>query len=368
MSLSDPLRAAYYQIRGLILSLKAGDPYRIVRALASEAGHVASLGGRARARAAYLLERAEEIAQEVTNPHARGMLLLARGIAAYAAGRWRAALLEADHADLVFRKQCTGVAWERDTAHTFALWSMTYMGWFGELSRRWPALLSEARERGDRYAVTNLSTYIMAVARLTEDCPEAAQRQLGKAMHQWSHQDFHIQHHNAVLGQTLIHLYQGNRLAALEHIKEQWAHYKDSLLLRVQQARINILLLRAQCALAAATGTGVKPFLHGAEADARKLARERMPWSDALVPLILAGVANIRADTPKAILLLREAIKRLHGVDMDIFAQAARRRLGQLLGGDEGRQQITESETWMIGQGIRKPERMAAVFAPGFPD
>jgi hypothetical protein len=368
VSLIDPIRAAYYQIRGLLLALKIGECYRIARALTSEAAHVAAAGGRARGRVEFLLRTAEEVGREVRNPHARGMLLLARGVAEYLAGCWRAALTEVDNADEVFRKQCTGVAWELDTAHTFALWSMTYMGWFRELAHRWPALLSEARDRGDGYAITNLSTYIMAVARLTEDGPEAAQLQLGQTMDQWSKQDFHIQHHNAVLAQTLIHLYQGKGVAAFQHIQDRWPYYKSSMALRVQQVRINILMMRAQSALAAAAVTGTKSFLRAAEADARKLAWERAPWSDALVRLILAGVAGVRRDTGKAILLLREAIERLYAVDMEIFAQAARRRLGQLLGGDEGRLLIEESEAWMDGQGIRKPARMAAVFGPGFPD
>jgi hypothetical protein len=368
MGLIDTLLSAYHHIRGLLLSLRIGEPYRIVRAMTSEAMHVATAGGRSHGRTTLLLQTAEEIARRVDYPHARGMLSLARGVAHFLEGRWRAALKELDHADEIFRQHCTGVAWELDTAHTFALWSMTYMGWFGELARRWPTLLSDARDRGDRYAVTNLNTYIMAVARLCQDTPELAQVQLRQVMEQWSKQGFHIQHHNAALAQVLIHLYQGNGIAAFQHIQDRWLHYRSSLLLRIQQIRINIVLLRAQSAIAAAAATGAKPFLRAAEADVRSLRREKMSWSDALVPLILAGVAGVRGEGAKAIGLLREAIDRLHAVDMEIFAQAARRRLGQLLGGEEGRLLIEESEAWMDAEGIRKPARMAAVFAPGFPD
>jgi tRNA A-37 threonylcarbamoyl transferase component Bud32 len=364
ISMIDHVPAAYYQIRGLLLALKSGEPYRVVRALTAAASHIASGGGRTLGKAALLLQYAEETAVQVSNPHIRGLLLLARGIVEYFGGRWRAALLEIDAADQVFRKHCTGVAWELDTAHTFALWSMTYMGWFKELAGRWPALLGEARDRGDRYAITNLSTYIMAVARLSEDSPEVAQLQLRQVMDQWSKQDFHVQHHNAVLAQTLIHLYQGRGAAAFDHITQQWPHYRSSLLLRIQQVRINIVLLRAASAVAA----GAKDFLRAAEADIRSLVRERMPWSDALVPLMRAGIACTHGDGRQAVPLLQEALERLNAVDMYIFAQAARRRLGQLVGGDEGRQLIGESEAWMANQGIRNPARMTAVFAPGFPD
>ena len=52
---------------------------------------------------------------------------------------------------------------------------------------------------------------------------------------------------------------------------------------------------------------------------------------------------------------------------MGLFAAAARRRLGGLLGGDEGRALIAQADAWMAGQEIRNPARMAACIAPGFP-
>src|SRR5204862_189270 len=84
----------------------------------------------------------------------------------------------------------------------FALWDLIRMGEYAELSRRGPALLAEAQERGDRYAATNLSTHILALIRLAGDDPAAAQRQLREVMGQWSQQGFHIQHHNALRAQA----------------------------------------------------------------------------------------------------------------------------------------------------------------------
>ena len=54
--------------------------------------------------------------------------------------------------------------------------------------------------------------------------------------------------------------------------------------------------------------------------------------------------------------------------DMRLFAAAARRCLGQLVGGSEGRTLMACADTWMAGQGIRNPARMTALYAPGFPD
>jgi tetratricopeptide (TPR) repeat protein len=369
LSIIDPTRGAYFQIRGLLLALDAGEPYRIARALSAEAAHVSTAGGPGRKRTAYLLKVAEAVAQQVAQPHALGMVSLAKGIAAYLEGCWKRARSLCAQAEAVFRDRCTGVTWELDTAHTFSLWSLTYMGEVAELARQRSALLKEAQERGDRYAITNLSTYIMAVIRLAADDPEGAEKELRQSMAQWSHQGFHVQHHNALLAQTLIELYRGEGLAAWEHVSREWPSYQGSLLLRVQQIRIDVLQLRARSALAAAAcAVTPEPFLHCARRDARLLGREKMPWAEALSFLIRAGIAAARGDRSAALPLLREAAARFEAVDMGIYAAAARHRLGQLLPGTQGQALVHQADTWMVNQKVVHPGRLTAMLAPGFPE
>ena len=93
-----------------------------------------------------------------------------------------------------------------------------------------------------------------------------------------------------------------------------------------------------------------------------------MSWSDALAQLLSAGVAGARGNSEGAAKLLAEAAARFEAVDMPLYAAAARRRLGQLLGGDEGGSLVAKADSWMRGQNIKNPARMGAIFAPGFPD
>ncbi len=51
-----------------------------------------------------------------------------------------------------------------------------------------------------------------------------------------------------------------------------------------------------------------------------------------------------------------------------LFAAAARRRLGEAIGGEAGRSLIAQADAWMSAQSIVNPGRMAACYAPGFPD
>jgi hypothetical protein len=227
--------------------------------------------------------------------------------------------------------------------------------------------LKEAQGRGDRLAVANLGTHIMAVARLGADDPEGAQEELSQAMSQWSQRGFHVQHHIALLAQVLIHLYRGDGLAAWEHVRQVWPAYRGSLLLHIQHGHIEALQCHARSALAAAQVTAdPKPLLRAAEHDARALERQRVPWADASARLIRAGIAAMRCESDRARALLVEAAAALEAADLRLWAAAARRRLGELLGRADGQALVAAADTWMRSQMVKNPARLAAMYTPGF--
>ncbi len=112
--------------------------------------------------------------------------------------------------------------------------------------------------------------------------------------------------------------------------------------------------------------TAPAPLLRSAETGARALLREETAWSRALALLIQAGLLARRGDQSRAIARLAEAEAACRSAGMALHAESARRRRGQLLGGPDGDDLVSQSELWMTGQGIRNPGRMAAMCAPGF--
>jgi hypothetical protein len=52
--------------------------------------------------------------------------------------------------------------------------------------------------------------------------------------------------------------------------------------------------------------------------------------------------------------------------DMRLYAAATRFTLGRLRGGDEGRSLGRQAGAAMTGEGVRDPERFAAMLVPGF--
>jgi hypothetical protein len=53
---------------------------------------------------------------------------------------------------------------------------------------------------------------------------------------------------------------------------------------------------------------------------------------------------------------------------MGLYAAVSRRRLGQVLGGERGRELIAAADEWMLRQRIKKPALMTRMLAPGWED
>jgi hypothetical protein len=111
-----------------------------------------------------------------------------------------------------------------------------------------------------------------------------------------------------------------------------------------------------------------EPLLRAAERGASRLEREKRPDASAYALLIRAGIASQRGARDRAVLLLEEASRALDAVGFWLVAAVARRRLGQLRGGEKGRSLVREGEEWMTSQKIRNPVRMSALYGPGFPE
>jgi len=367
LTMIDTIRGADFQTRNLLLALRAGEPYRLARALAWEATHAAMGGEGSKKRSARLLEAADALAGRIDNPHALGMATMGRGVAAYFHGAWKEARAVCDQATDIFRNRCTGVTWELDTASAFAFWSLWFQGELAELIRRFPILVKEAHERGDRLAEANYTTFGGPFVWLAADQPDGAREALANAMGDWSKQEFHVQHFTTLTARTQIELYRGNGPAALQHMNEQWPGMAGSMLLHVECVRIFLVHLRARCALAAAaTSKDPAQLLRQVAKAAHGLEKEKPPWSRPLPQILRAALAFRQGDKTRAANLLGAAAAALDGADMKLFAAAARRRQGQLLGGENGRTLLTLADTFMTSQKIQNPERMTELFVPGF--
>ena len=106
LGMVDTMRAAAFSARFLRLALDAGEPTRIVRALAVEAMFVASRGQSHHDRAVALVARARTIAERLGQPHPMALCLIATSMAAFFVGRWQQARDHSTQALELLRDRC----------------------------------------------------------------------------------------------------------------------------------------------------------------------------------------------------------------------------------------------------------------------
>lgn len=368
LSMVDPLRAADFVSRYLLLSLEIGEPNAILRGLNVQIGHLAIGGSKDRPVVSRYLRKIREAARLAPGPRAAAARELSRGVAAHLRGEWKAARRSCDRAArYLLDKRCQDVAWDLDTAQTFSMWALTYSGEAAEATRRHPDLLQRAREHNDLYAILNFGTTVAAFAQLAEDQPGELRRHLRDDANRLSERGFFVQHHNWLLATTFLELYEGQGVQAWRAIGDRWPRYRASFLNRVQQIRIDFVQTHARAALAAAAHSpATRSFLRQAARDARKLESEKAAWATALAHLVRASLRSLEGDTLAAVQRLDAAVDALQRVDMKLFAEAARYRKGQLLDDAAGRQLVEDAKLRMRTLGVRAPERMACALAPGF--
>ena len=364
---ADTVVAAALTTRMLLLALEAGEPRRVVRSLAFEAGWSFAPGGRS-ARGLRILEMAGSLAAESQDPEAGAFATAGRGMTAFLLGRFREALPRLREGQRLFREKCNGktiemVAW----GQIWECWTLYYLGELAELGRRSSLFLREARDRGDLLGMTYFRTAEMNVGVwLCQDDPSGAREAAEDAMNTWTRKGFDAMRWGSLHARIASLLYCGEGEAAYRLLLGAWTDIRRAMFLFVQFWRVQIYDLRGRCALSAALSSIGERHVLLADADrfAGKLQREKAPSWNPLGSLLQAGVARQRGEADRAVTLLRNAGNGFLAADMALHAHVANRRLGELLGGDEGRALVEASEAWMRDQGIKNPERWAAMLAP----
>lgn len=361
----DLITGADFQCRQLLLALRAGEPFRVARAMAFEAAQTAARGEPTRKRALQIAQRAEELALKTGHPQAIGLAIWASGVAAYLVGHWKNAARLCERAAEVLRDQCTGVTWELTTANRFMLSAMVYMGEIGEVSRRVPGLLAAALEQGNRFAAMDLRTRLNVIW-LAADDPNRARAEVIEGLKAWPQEGFHLQHYTAMHALGQIELYTGDVEVAWKHVQGQWKALEDSMLMRIQVLRIEAFHLKARAALASAAKGDNGNRIHLADKLANRISAEQVAWGNPFAALIRAAVAHQDGDRSKAIALLKQAVETFDLADIDLYEAVSRHRLGQLLGDERGQRHIDEAEAWMRSRKVINAEAMTRMMAPGF--
>lgn len=351
----------------LLESLRWGEPRQVGVGLALEAYFLAGGSPGAVRRAQKLLQRAESLAHDSGDERVRLYAFFIGGLEAVMQGRWRESAETCDQTRDLLKNSHQRYWYETNcTDHCQAI-AWFYRGEFRALSQRVPQLLTEALQRGDRFATHWFRIGCCNAAWLVSDHPERARQELDHMIRDFPPQRYSLDHFLLALAELNLRLYCGAGREAWDHLQVAWEEVRKSGTMAMRFFRVQMLALRASCALAAlGSGLDDRKLLRRARRDARKLESETLHWAKPMAQLIRAQVALRCNDIPSALEQLRYAADGFQHHEMDFHAAAAQYRLGNLLGGEEGETLLHAAHTFTQKQTIRNPKRMLGMATPGF--
>lgn len=358
LGIVDTLRGAVFQTRHTLMALRAGEPFRAARALASEAGFRSIRGPKTQPDVSRLLDRARKLAAESAQPYAAAMCLMVEGIAASEWGEWARSLERSDEAIRAYRV-CAGSRWERVTANLFALFALYNLGEWLDHRQRSVRLVDEARQRGDLYAETSLSLFAHARL-LADDDPEGAEAEVRQAISRWNNRTWDVQQFWLAYGYCEIDLYRGRVSEASHRVERMWPTLRGSLLLRVQPVHVFAHYLRGRCAVAAAVG-GDSRALAAADRYARAMERHHVTWATAFADIIRAGIAGVTGNA-------NEVTARLEAARVGFVVSAMRPWVAAVTRCQPAPQSSAEESTrpnWFVTQAVRDPQSLTRLLVPG---
>lgn len=198
------------------------------------------------------------------------------------------------------------------------------------------------------------------------DDDDAYQRVLGHAKQRWRPtRDVQRQDYGLTLGEAMLHLYRSDSEAALATTERFWPAFSKSLIARTQMPNCGALPLRGLAAVAKVRTTGDGTARAIARDCAKRLARLALPFAPAMQSTVDAGLALHAGDEELGVKHLYAAIAGFAASDMAMYAAAVRRRLGELVGGDEGRALLARGDAVMHAQRVKNLDAVTEMLCAG---
>jgi len=376
LTLVDPIRGQALLAQASLLALRSGVPERVLLTISTEAMLRAGVGDRE--RAVSLMDRAAVLAEQDGEPGAEAWLVGSLGGMKFMLGEFaeavplleRAIKAQATLPPEERARVSTRGAYEASVLRYWRMICLAFLGRCNEVRAEFYDCVRDARRRGDRFAEANVVRGLSLVW-LMEDDPDRVRRELAVELWTPPSDSLHIQHWMEMRSLALTHLYCGTGAQARAEIESELRRLRGLQRLPIVAIRAEHEWLLGRLALAeaeaarAASGEGRRK-LRATLAAARRLVKLDRPHTLVTAALLRGGVEHQRGNLGPALEQLLRAEELASRSGLGIMAAAARYRRGQLLGGTYGRQLIDSVDGWARGEGIRCPDKLMRMYAPGF--
>jgi hypothetical protein len=359
----------------LIEALDAGEPRRMMQALATEAIALSAGPGK---RLWPYVDRMHAIVDSLQDGGGDRYMLAGRsacrGIVWYFRGQLSEALAELDFGLSIYRTMPRTAALDLSITHNFRFATLAHLGQLKRLRTELEDTMRDGQLRNDRFllrATTAGQTSLCFIANdevaLARSFADAA---IANATSQFSTVDYwHLISH------TLIALYEGRSADAFARMERAFPALKKNHFLRLSFIGDELRYLRARAALAyawelrAVDGTlpaQAKRALRIAEQEAKSIARHQLafcrPWS----LLIEGGVLLVSGKVAQGKHTLTHAMAAFAAGDMPLYRAVIAHTLSRLSAGVQGALLAEEARTYAEQEEIKNLPALCRVFLPAF--
>jgi eukaryotic-like serine/threonine-protein kinase len=358
---TDVLRGADYSARAAHAALAAGDRVEIGRTLANELMLAGAMSASTE-RIEELRLACAQVSEQTGDALSRFGLAFALGGYRITTGDPSGALIELDRAcDLINANPGRTSSYDRAWTQSYRAMSLLLCGRVTEAGELAQVQLEEALARGD-YTVSANLTQVACYAAIGADRPAHAAELLAQSACRLVADEPNVLDFLWLCVQPLPQLYRGQAADAWAAAATERDRYASSFAGRVT---LRGLLENESCglAVAAAAQTSDSKALRRLQRTAKTygaIATQRSRPIGAGVPD--AALACMCGDRSRAISSLRA---RVASRMSPILTQLARRRLGEVLGGDEGERAIRQADAFLRAGGVVDPARFTAALTPG---
>lgn len=336
------------QARHLALALRAGDPDRLLRALAMDLINAGLPSPHGR-----WVHRVEAVAAGVepraSRPDVIAFYALARGYLAFLRGQLQPSLDHLD--DCCERYAATRAAhWAYNHARAFRTYVLMALGRVRDATEHARPLrleLHDIREQGIGAYLDSHGTYLIELA---NDDPDAAEAALVRAESTVAARSFVYQ---IVLARACIALYRGDPVAARLALGASRLARAESFL--IQYGRIFTRWIEGLVLLAG------EPFSARVGRLARAIEREGCDWASGMVAALRSGLSERRGDRTGAVRWAADAAARFDRAGLALYAAAQRAREAALVDDDDRR--VTALGD-IATRGVANPAAWCRFYAP----
>jgi hypothetical protein len=264
-----------------------------------------------------------------------------------------------------FMTRCKGVPFELACGRGYDLNAANHLGKYAEISETASVIVENSLRRGDMYQATGVASFAVP-GWLAHRGLAYAQNHFGEAKRRFQPQtNFQWADYLILMADLSLALYEGQPRRGLELAERQWPALEQSQLLRMQIALAMMHYCRAGCLLAATRREQAAAHLPRVAATVRVLEKTSLGYAHGWAAVLEAGLARRGGQPERAAERLRAAIPLLDANGLRMYAAAARRRLGQIVGGSEGSASLAAGELAMAAEGVVDLESTTEMLTPG---